>query len=303
MKHFEATEGNPTNIDCSIDPVSSLVEMFVDLVQQGRIAKGQCPALRPVFLKPHGVAYGIFRPLPGLPPELKVGLFTGVEYPAWVRFSSDTLPTLNDYKTTVGVGIKLFNAPTPKIFGQPDDTTFDFILQNFDVFFVDTAIDMCAFTKAGVVDGDYGPYLAAHPETAKLLDEMSKPVSSVLATTYWSGVPFTFGAHRYVKYKLEAVTAVSPIVGRRPTPPIWPMTYTRGSSLEKRGLNSTFSSASIRTSLHSTKLRSAGMRMSALRSMWPILFFRNRTFTLAAKLSTVKTCLGIFGASPRTISR
>ena len=78
--------------------------MFVGMVQAGRIAKGQCPALRPVFLKPHGVVHGVFRIRPDLPQELKVGLFAGAEYNAWVRFSSDTLPTIGDYKTTLGIG-------------------------------------------------------------------------------------------------------------------------------------------------------------------------------------------------------
>ena len=78
------------------------------------------------------------------------------------------------------------------------------------MFFVDTAADMCGFTKAGVVDGDYGPYLAAHPETAKLLDAMAKPVASVLASPYWSGLPFAFGADRFVKYKLEPTIEVDP---------------------------------------------------------------------------------------------
>jgi hypothetical protein len=148
--------------------------------------------------------------LPNLPAELKVGIFAGTDYPAWVRFSSDTLPTLNDYKSTVGIGIKLFNTPTPKIFGDPSDTTFDFIMQNVEVFFVDTAADMCAFTKAGVVDGDYGPYLAAHPETAKLLNAMAKPVGSTLSIDYWSCLPFSLGPKQFVKYKLEPTTADAP---------------------------------------------------------------------------------------------
>ena len=164
MRHLSAADTSERSaVDCGADPIASLVEMFVAMVQGGRIAKGQCPALRPVFLKPHGVAHGTFRIRPDLPDDLQVGLFSGNEYPAWVRFSSDTLPTLNDFKSTVGIGIKLFDAPGPKIFGNPSDTTFDLILQNFDVFFVDTAADMCAFTKAGVVDGNYDPYLAAHP--------------------------------------------------------------------------------------------------------------------------------------------
>jgi hypothetical protein len=214
LKHIDRDETlSKSGVNCEADPVTSLVEMFVTMVQAGRIAKGQCPALRPVFLKPHGVAHGGFRIRPDLPKDLKVGLFAGAEYPAWVRFSSDTLPTFGDFKTTVGIGIKLFGTPVPKIFGAPQDTTFDFILQNFDVFFVDTAADMCAFTKAGVVDGNYDPYLAAHPETANLLDEMAKPVASTLGTAYWSCVPFAFGAGRFVKYKLEPTIDVDPITG------------------------------------------------------------------------------------------
>src|SRR5882757_2680341 len=108
-----------TSVDCDKDPVASLVEMFVGMVQAGRIKRGQCPALRPVFLKPHGVVHGTFKVRSDLPADLRVGLFAGTEFPAWVRFSSDTLPTLNDFKSTVGIGIKLFGAPGPKIFGNP----------------------------------------------------------------------------------------------------------------------------------------------------------------------------------------
>jgi hypothetical protein len=76
MMHLAAEDrsGGP-QIDCAADPVGSLVKMFVAMVQAGRIAKGQCPALRPVFLKPHGVAHGVFRVRPDLPKELAVGLF------------------------------------------------------------------------------------------------------------------------------------------------------------------------------------------------------------------------------------
>ena len=222
FKHLMSSDADAGKgaVDCAADPIASLVEMFVAMVQAGRIARGQCPALRPVFLKPHGVAHGVFRVRPDLPEDLKVGLFAGSEYPAWVRFSSDTVPTVSDFKTTVGIGIKLFHTPVPKIFGEPQDTTFDFILQNFDVFFVDTAADMCAFTKAGVVDGNYDPYLAAHPETAKILDEMAKPVASTLGIAYWSCVPFAFGAKRFVKYKLQPTIDGEPIV-EPPTDPTY----------------------------------------------------------------------------------
>jgi hypothetical protein len=167
----------------------------------GRIEQGQYPAMRPVFLKLHGVTSGHFEIRADLPDDLRVGVFALKRLPAWVRFSSDTLPTRPDLRTTCGIGIKLFDVPGLKLLGDGD--TQDFILQNHDVFFVDTAADMCEFTKAGVVDGNYEPYLRAHPVTKKILDEMQKVELSVLTTTYWSVLPYSFGQKRYVKYKLE----------------------------------------------------------------------------------------------------
>lgn len=174
------------------------------MVQKSRIAKGQSPALRPVFLKPHGIAAAEFRILPKLPKEVQFGLFgtPGATYKAYVRLSSDTLPTLGDFTSTLGIGIKLFGVEGDKLIGDPEDRTFDFLLQNAEVFFVDTAADMCAFTKAGVVDGDYGPYLAKHPKTKALLDAMARPVASTLSETYWSCLPFKFGGNGFAKYKL-----------------------------------------------------------------------------------------------------
>jgi hypothetical protein len=188
--------------DCTQHPNEKLRQMFVDIVQRRRIQLGQSPAKRPVFLKPHGVAHGRFEILPNLPEDLKVGVFAlNGSLPAWVRFSSDTVPTNPDLKTTCGIGIKLFGVPGKKLLGDGD--TQDFVLQNFDVFFVNTAVDMCEFTEAGVINGDYDAYLRTHPVTAKILKEMAKVVQSVLTISYWSGLPYSFGPDQYVKYKLE----------------------------------------------------------------------------------------------------
>ena len=192
-------------LDCSEEPTDKLRQMFVDIVQDRRIQLGQRPARRPVFLKPHGVAHGRFEILPDLPNSLRVGVFAlQASLPAWVRFSSDTLPTKPDLKTTCGVGLKIFGVPGAKLLG--DGETQDFLLQNMDVFFVDNAKDMCEFTEAGVIGGDYKPYLEKHPETRKILREMEKVVDSVLTETYWSGLPYSFGNDRYVKYKLQPET-------------------------------------------------------------------------------------------------
>jgi hypothetical protein len=195
----------PDSWDCTdTRAAEQLKEMFVDLVQKRRIAAGQKPALRAAFLKVHGIAHGFFEVLPRLPKDYRVGVFAKklpLPYRVWVRFSSDTLPSIPDLRTTLGIGIKLFDVPGPKLIDNGD--TQDFILQNHDVFFVNTAADMCAFTKAGVVDGSYDPYLLKHPKTQLILEEMKKIELSVLTTTYWSGLPYRFGSSADVKYKLE----------------------------------------------------------------------------------------------------
>src|SRR5690606_7549073 len=104
-KSKDAAESG-TTVDCGADPIQSLTTMFVDMVQKGRINAGQCPAMRPVFLKPHGIAHGVFRLKKDIPPWARVGLFAGEEYPLWIRFSSDTLPTISDFTTTLGVALK-----------------------------------------------------------------------------------------------------------------------------------------------------------------------------------------------------
>ena len=99
--------------NCEDDPDGKLKQMFVDIVQTRRIRQGQTPARRPVFLKPHGVACARFEILPDLPKDLRVGVFALKEkiYPRGCVFSSDTIPTNPDLKTTCGIGIKLFNVP------------------------------------------------------------------------------------------------------------------------------------------------------------------------------------------------
>jgi catalase len=198
-------------MDCRTYPADSLKHMFVDIVQKKRIEAGERPALRTVFHKMHGAARGMLRMRPDVPEHLRVGLFARTELPVWVRFSSDIPPRAPDFKSTLGIAVKLFGVNGPKLIGNPADTTMDLLMQNHDVFFVATATDMCEFTRAGVVDGDYAPYLTAHPTTAAILDDMAKPVASVLGTAYWSIVPFGLGPDHVVKYKLTPAVEDPPL--------------------------------------------------------------------------------------------
>ncbi|WP_058043664.1 LodA/GoxA family CTQ-dependent oxidase [Streptomyces roseifaciens] len=200
--------GQPQLPGCPENAAAALKQMFVDMTQGERISRGQDPVKRPVFLKPHGVARGVLTVSPDLPPELRLGFLQCAHeradgLTAWVRFSSDTVPGVPDLKTTLGLGIKLFGVPGPKLLeGEDEAGTQDLLLQNHDVFFVDTAQDMCEFTRAGAVDGNYEPYLQAHPITREILDAMAKPEESVLTATYWGVLPYAFGPDRFVKYKL-----------------------------------------------------------------------------------------------------
>jgi len=208
------------------DPAQQLKEMFVDLVQTRRIKLGQNPAMRPVFLRYHGAVQGRFEIVPKLDRELRVGVFAGKSYNAWVRFSSDT-PSGPDLLTTIGAAIKLFGVKGPKLIDDGD--TQDFIFQNHDVFFVDTAEDMCEFTRAGVINGNYQPYLDAHPETDRILKEMKKVEVSVLTARYWSVLPYGFGRGRMVKYILQPEQTADSVV---PTPTDQPIYL--GPDLQRR---------------------------------------------------------------------
>lgn len=198
--------------DCAKDPVESVKIMFVDQFQGGQIARGEVPATRPVFRRTHGVAHGTFVVRPDLPPELRVGVLAQKsEYPAWVRFSSDIQPGNADYKGgPAGIGIKLFGVEGPKVM-EPDQNapTQDFILQNFPVFFVDNALEMCQVSQ------DFDSFVKTHPGTQKILDDMNHPVESVLDTPYWGVLPTRFGDGQYCKYKMEP-EVVPPGTGEAP---------------------------------------------------------------------------------------
>jgi hypothetical protein len=195
-------------LDCAGDPHGGLREMFVDRLMGPRIAAGQRPVLRPVFRKAHGIASGRFVVRPDLPDELRVGLFAGGPYRTWVRFSSDVAPEDPDLHGTCGIALKLFG---------PEGATHDFVLQNHDVFFVDTAREMCEFTQA-IFERRVDRYRSEHPTTDRVLEEMKKVVASVLTTPYWGILPHRFGDGRHAKYKLEPVDPApsgAPATGER----------------------------------------------------------------------------------------
>jgi hypothetical protein len=182
--------------------------LFVDVAQQGIIAAGVKPAPRPVFRKLHGIAHGSLRLHSDLPDRFRHGLLAQSSYAAWVRFSSDTRPQTPDREnSTLGIAIKLFGVTGATLDeDDPDAGTCDLLLQNHDRFFVDNGQDFCEFSHAAVL-GDFDAYIAAHPETKVVLDEMAKPEASALGATYWSVLPYACGPEVAVKYRLAPLGA------------------------------------------------------------------------------------------------
>lgn len=202
------TETDP----CRADFVEHTRHLFVDVAQSGEIAKGRRPARRAVFRKTHGVASGVLALDPARPSELREGIFAGDRYPLWMRFSSDVPPDAEDAGNgTIGIGIKLFGITTPTLAEvDPRAPTADLILQNHDVFFVDTGSDMCVFTDLAL-KGRIEEWFQSHPDTRQILTEMAKREESVLTATYWSVLPYAWGAGRAVKYRLRPLQSGSSV--------------------------------------------------------------------------------------------
>lgn len=213
IEHSSPADG----IDCNNDPIAGLITMFVDMVQKSRIDAGQVPALRPVFLKAHGSAKGKLALDQKAASLLPSGIFTEQEMPVWVRFSADTVPSQHGFKKTLGIGLKLFGVPGPSLFGDANDATLDLIFQNHHVFFLDTSVDMCCFTKAAVVDQTIEDYLETHPVTDQILKDMEKPEASPLSAQYWTILPHALGP-KFAKFILKPELKLDPL-GEQPDDP------------------------------------------------------------------------------------
>lgn len=194
---------SPDDNPCLSDFAEHTRHLFVDVAQAGAIAKGGRPARRAVFRKTHGVVYGRMLSDPRCPDELRQGLFDGQDHDVWIRFSSDVAPDETDANNgTIGIGIKIFGINGPTLADiDPSAPTADLVLQNHDVFFVDTGLDMCMFTDLAL-KGRIDEWFAAHPETKKILGDMAKREESALAATYWSVLPYACGTATAVKYRL-----------------------------------------------------------------------------------------------------
>jgi hypothetical protein len=161
--------------------------------------------LRDAHPKMHGCVRGEFSVEPGLPEDLRVGIFAEPRsYPAWIRFSNASGTVAPDSKGDIrGVAIKLMSVPGPKL--QPDgadEATHDLILISEDRF---VTKDVAQFDGlVGALTG--GPlrmawFFLCHPRAARNLWLSLKRCNQPLALRYFSVVPYAWASDA-VKYSL-----------------------------------------------------------------------------------------------------
>lgn len=212
MKSLTHLKKEDYNLACGCnDPIEGLRHMFVDMVQKARVAAGQCPVRRPVFLRTHGIMKGTLTIEENLPEAYKKGMFANSgKHPVYVRYSSDLSDGRPDWESTIGIGIKIFDIPGKKVVSDNGANTADLLLQNVPFFFVDDAAQMCGFTKASL-EGWGDEWVAQNaPNTNNLLNKMAKPIRSVFETSLWSVVPFKLGKNDYCKYILQPGASTFP---------------------------------------------------------------------------------------------
>jgi len=197
----ESNKTHDITCTCDDDPIKCLEHIFIDMVQKERVAQGQCPVRRPVFLRTHGCMRGEIEIHDSISDDLKHGMFEqSGTHPVYVRYSSDLDDGRPDWKSTIGLGIKIFGINGKKALTDDGANVADLILQNVPYFFVDNAFDFCQFNKASFEGWGEKWVQQNSPDTDILLDEMEKPIRSVFGTSLWSVIPFKLGNDNHCKY-------------------------------------------------------------------------------------------------------
>lgn len=154
-----------------------------------------------------GVLKGSFRIEPGLPAELRVGLFARARtLDCWVRFSNSSSKVQSDaVRDARGVAIKLLMPPR-KSSSANATASQDFVLMDSPAMPLGT---VALFRDAVYYAIESSPLLlgaklllTGHADVLLgLLGLLGKP-NSPLDIRYWSTTPYRFGANQAVKYSL-----------------------------------------------------------------------------------------------------
>jgi len=156
-------------------------------------AKADPPARRDAHPKAHGCVRAYFRVLEGLPPALRVGVFsTPRTFQAWIRFSNGSeKPQPDRIGDGRGMAVKLMDV------AQSPSTTQDFVMLNHPVFFVRNAADYVdletASSQARFFFPSLNPFGFRLHELMAALALAGQKVRNPLSPRYWSMTPYRLG--------------------------------------------------------------------------------------------------------------
>jgi len=165
--------------------------------------------------KMHGVVKAEFIVEPGLPPELRVGIFGEPRtYRAWIRFSNQDATIQDDQDRDIrGMAIKLMGVPGEKLLAaQRDEQTQDFILISTNVFVTKDVAEFDALIKAMM--GSLWQkivFFGTHWRVIRNLLLSLKRYANPLQMRYWSTTPYLFGATAAKYSAIPHVTDDGPI--------------------------------------------------------------------------------------------
>jgi hypothetical protein len=194
--------------------IAELHELIVKRDRQGALRRG-------VHVKMHGLMRAEFTVPPGLPPELRVGLFAHpATYRAWVRFSNSSDSIKPDGKGDIlGMAIKLMGVPGRKVLpSQADAPTHDFILISAPTFPSRTPAQFGALVAAMMGSlWDKLAHFLPRPRVAWYFLKWMVEHANLLQVRFFSAVPYAFGPHT-VKYVATPRVAAPDAMPANPSP-------------------------------------------------------------------------------------
>jgi hypothetical protein len=232
--HAVAEEKSPVNQEmipvAEADATKTIVHIIEEQVNAAA-AGGARPVTRDAHAKAHGCVIADVTVLPGLPKELREGVFAKPRsFRAWIRFSNGNGTPQDDHiGDGRGMAIKLTGVGGRKILaGESMANTQDFVMINYPVFFTRNAADYVIFQKLAAAN-KAGEFFRDHPHERQISEAItSRTIDQVFEQRYFSMTPYALGRH-YIKFSALPIVCGSgiPITPSSASPPVGNPNYLR----------------------------------------------------------------------------
>jgi hypothetical protein len=186
-------------------------------------------ALRDAHTKAHACVRAKFTVGNDIDSEFQEGVFRtpGKQYSAWVRFSSSAaVPAPDEKRDGRGMAIKLMGVSGKKILeDETNESTQDFVMFNFPVFFVRNTKDYVSFMEAAnegeiskFMIPDHNPFHVRWRELRNALGLIYEERVHLLAMQYYSTTPYLLGKDRAIKFSARSCNTDIPFHPNKDNP-------------------------------------------------------------------------------------